>query len=56
MLILVKRLVDNGYAGELALVRKTFVTVQAMLQKDMAPEIKCRLKDIEDKLKASAAL
>lgn len=53
MLILVKRLSDKKYVVELELVRKTFERVHAMLQKDSAPEIKCRLKDIDDKLKAA---
>lgn len=36
--------------------QRTFGTVHDMLQKDTAPEIKCRLKDIDDKLKAAAAV
>lgn len=56
MLILAKKLIDNKYTSELALLRKTFADVHVMLQKDTAPEIKCRLQDIEDKLKAAAAI
>ncbi|XP_050090264.1 proteasome-associated protein ECM29 homolog [Anopheles aquasalis] len=36
---------------ELALVRQTFEQVMQQLQKDTAPEVKCRLKDLEEKLK-----
>lgn len=52
VLILVKRLIDNKYNAELALVRRTFEEMLVILQKDSAPEIKCRIKDIEDKLKS----
>lgn len=50
---LVKKLVDKGSQNELQLVRKTFADILETLQKDSAPEIKCRLKDIEDKLKTT---
>lgn len=50
---LVKKLVDKNNQIELQLVRKTFADILETLQKDSAPEIKCRLKDIEDKLKSS---
>lgn len=54
MLILTKKLKAKE-AGtvelELGLVRQTFAQILQQLQKDTAPEIKCRLKDLEDKLK-----
>lgn len=56
MLILAKKLIDNKYTSELAMLRKTFADVHATLQRDTAPEIKCRLQDIEDKLKAAATI
>lgn len=58
MLILINKLkakeptqttATNG--TELAMVRQTFEQIATLLQKDAAPEVKCRLKDIEDKLK-----
>ncbi|XP_058829138.1 proteasome-associated protein ECM29 homolog [Topomyia yanbarensis] len=54
MLILINKLkardsLTNG--PELVMVRQTFEQITTLLQKDAAPEIKCRLKDIEDKLK-----
>ncbi|XP_053690406.1 proteasome-associated protein ECM29 homolog [Sabethes cyaneus] len=55
MLILINKLKakdSSSQAGsELAMVRHTFEQISTLLQKDAAPEIKCRLKDIEDKLK-----
>ncbi|XP_038108762.1 proteasome-associated protein ECM29 homolog [Culex quinquefasciatus] len=55
MLILINKLKakdGGGSAGpELAMVRQTFEQIAGQLQKDAAPEVKCRLKDIEDKLK-----
>uniref|UniRef100_A0A182UG40 Proteasome adapter and scaffold protein ECM29 HEAT-repeat domain-containing protein n=1 Tax=Anopheles melas TaxID=34690 RepID=A0A182UG40_9DIPT len=54
MLILTKKLKakEAGTVGlELGLVRQTFAQILQQLQKDTAPEIKCRLKDLEDKLK-----
>ncbi|XP_058066629.1 proteasome-associated protein ECM29 homolog [Anopheles bellator] len=43
---------ETGTADtELSLVRQTFAQVLQQLQKDTAPEIKCRLKDLEEKLK-----
>uniref|UniRef100_A0A182W1W8 TOG domain-containing protein n=1 Tax=Anopheles minimus TaxID=112268 RepID=A0A182W1W8_9DIPT len=54
MLILTKKLKakDSGTVDlELGLVRQTFAQILQQLQKDSAPEIKCRLKDLEDKLK-----
>uniref|UniRef100_A0A1S4H7M0 Uncharacterized protein n=1 Tax=Anopheles gambiae TaxID=7165 RepID=A0A1S4H7M0_ANOGA len=54
MLILTKKLKAKE-AGtvelELGLVRQTFAQILQQLQKDTAPEIKCRLQDLEDKLK-----
>lgn len=52
ILILVKKLIDNKFLVELSMVRKTFDEILVTLQKDHAPEIKCRIKDIEDKLKS----
>lgn len=55
MLILINKLKAKDSASqsgsELAMVRQTFEQISTLLQKDAAPEIKCRLKDIEDKLK-----
>ncbi|XP_053680548.1 proteasome-associated protein ECM29 homolog [Anopheles nili] len=54
LLILTKKLraKEPGMVeGELNLVRQTFTQILQQLQKDTAPEIKCRLKDLEDKLK-----
>uniref|UniRef100_A0A182NSY2 TOG domain-containing protein n=1 Tax=Anopheles dirus TaxID=7168 RepID=A0A182NSY2_9DIPT len=56
MLILTKKLKAKETAStsadvELALVRQTFAQILQQLQKDTAPEVKCRLKDLEDKLK-----
>ncbi|XP_050079558.1 proteasome-associated protein ECM29 homolog [Anopheles maculipalpis] len=54
MLILTKKLKakDRGTVDmELGMVRQTFAQILQQLQKDSAPEIKCRLKDLEDKLK-----
>lgn len=51
VLILVKRLIDIKSQTELSMVKKTFEEILVTLQKDNAPEIKCRINDIEDKLK-----
>lgn len=55
MLILINKLKarDESYqsGAELTMVRQTFDQITVLLQKDSAPEVKCRLKDIEDKLK-----
>uniref|UniRef100_A0A182P7H4 TOG domain-containing protein n=1 Tax=Anopheles epiroticus TaxID=199890 RepID=A0A182P7H4_9DIPT len=54
MLILTKKLKakEPGTVDmELGLVQQTFAQILQQLQKDTAPEIKCRLKDLEDKLK-----
>lgn len=51
VLILVKKLIEINNQTELNLVKKTFGEILVTLQKDSAPEIKCRIKDIEDKLK-----
>lgn len=51
VLILVKRLIDNKFMAELSLVRSTFDQILVTLQKDTAPEIKCRITDIQDKFK-----
>lgn len=52
MLTLVKKLSDKKYIAELERVQRTFDQILQMLHKDSAPEIKCRIRDIEDKLKA----
>lgn len=52
MLTLAKKLSDKKYVNELEQVRRTFDTILQMLQKDSAPEIKCRIRDIEDQLKS----
>lgn len=52
VLILVKRLIDIKSQTELSMVKKTFDEILVTLQKDSAPEIKCRINDIEDKLKS----
>lgn len=53
MLILINKLKAKEPTSEteIAMVRQTFEQITALLQKDAAPEVKCRLKDIEDKLK-----
>jgi proteasome component ECM29 len=51
LLILINRLKDKDNKTELALVHKTFADILVTLQKDHAPEIKCRLREIESKLK-----
>ncbi|XP_055629040.1 proteasome-associated protein ECM29 homolog [Toxorhynchites rutilus septentrionalis] len=53
MLILINKLKANETTNgqEFSMVRQTFEQITTLLQKDAAPEIKCRLKDIEDKLK-----
>ncbi|XP_058129433.1 proteasome-associated protein ECM29 homolog isoform X1 [Anopheles ziemanni] len=54
MLILAKKLKakERGTVDtEMALVQQTFAQILTQLQKDTAPEVKCRLKDLEDKLK-----
>lgn len=51
VLILVKRLIDLKSKTELSMVKKTFEEILVTLQKDSAPEIKCRINDIEDKLR-----
>ncbi|XP_055592523.1 proteasome-associated protein ECM29 homolog isoform X3 [Uranotaenia lowii] len=54
MLILINKLKAKDptkVAKELAMVSQTFEQIVVLLQKDAAPEVKCRLKDIEDKLK-----
>lgn len=52
LLTLSTRLIEKKAVNELALLTKTFDSILVTLQRDNAPEIKIRLKDIEDKLKA----
>lgn len=52
ILTLTNRLIEKQATNELALVRKSFDEILTTLQRDNAPEIKIRLKDIEDKLKS----
>uniref|UniRef100_A0A182JBI6 TOG domain-containing protein n=1 Tax=Anopheles atroparvus TaxID=41427 RepID=A0A182JBI6_ANOAO len=54
MLILTKKLKAKQAGSvdtEMAQVQQTFAQILTQLQKDTAPEVKCRLKDLEDKLK-----
>lgn len=51
ILTLSDRLIKKQATHELALLKKTFGEILITLQRDNAPEIKIRLKDIEDKLK-----
>lgn len=46
------RLMEKQATHELTLLRKTFSEILPTLQRDNAPEIKIRLKDIDDKLKS----
>lgn len=45
------RLVEKQAKPELAVLKRTFNQILTTLQRDTAPEIKIRLKDIENKLK-----
>lgn len=51
ILTLSNRLIEKQATHELALLKRTFDEILVKLQRDNAPEIKIRLKDIEDKLK-----
>lgn len=51
VLILTSRLVEKQAKPELALLKRIFNQILTTLQRDTAPEIKIRLKDIENKLK-----
>lgn len=51
IITLANRLTEKQATHELALLRKSFDEILTTLQRDNAPEIKIRLKDIEDKLK-----
>lgn len=51
VLILAKKLKVKQNLKELAILQKTFDEILTTLQKDNSPEVRCRLKDIEDKLK-----
>ncbi|KAH8402377.1 hypothetical protein KR009_011602, partial [Drosophila setifemur] len=50
VLMLIKRLSDAKNQQPLALIKKSFETSLEKFQRDSAPEIRCRIKDIEDKL------
>lgn len=50
VLTLLTRLIEKQAPNELALLKKTFNEILPTLQRDNAPEIKIRLKDIGDKL------
>lgn len=52
LLTLSSRLIEKKAVNELAMLTKTFDEILVTLQRDNAPEIKIRLKDIKDKLKA----
>lgn len=51
VLILTTRLVEKQATQKLILVKRTFNQILTKLQRDTAPEIKIRLKDIEEMLK-----
>lgn len=51
ILTLSNRLIEKQATNELGLLKKTFAEILETLQRDNAPEIKIRLKDIDDKLK-----
>lgn len=50
-LTLSNRLIEKQAVTELAMLKRTFDEILVALQRDNAPEIKIRLKDIQDKLK-----
>lgn len=52
LLTLSSRLIEKKAVNELTLLKKTFDEILITLQRDNAPEIKIRLKDIKDKLNA----
>lgn len=51
VLTLSSRLIEKQATHQLTFLKKTFDEILPALQRDNAPEIKIRLKDIEDKLK-----
>lgn len=51
ILTLTTRLIERKATNELSLVKKTFNEILQTLERDNAPEVKIRLKDIDDKLK-----
>lgn len=51
VLILIKQLSLKRTTSELQKVKNVFEENLAILQKDTAPEVKCRIKDIDEKLK-----
>lgn len=51
ILTLSNRLIAKKATTELLMLKKTFDQILVTLQRDNAPEIKIRLKDIDDKLK-----
>lgn len=51
MLTLIKRLKENRHPKIMASVKVTFEKILPTLQRDSASEIRCRIKDIEDRLK-----
>lgn len=51
LLILLTKLSTKGSHKELNMVKTTYANILPSLQKDNTPEIKLRLKDIEEKLK-----
>lgn len=51
VLTLTTRLIERQATHKLTLLKRTFNQILATLQRDSAPEIKIRLKDIENKLK-----
>lgn len=51
VLSLLNKLINKGAQNEIDMVKTTFENILPILQKDNTPEIKIRLKDIEEKLK-----
>lgn len=50
LLILIKKLKSKQNTIEIDNVKEVYEEISIILQKDNAPEVKCRLKEIEDKL------
>lgn len=54
VLTLIKRLKENRNVKLIEKVKKTFEELLPILQKDNSPEVRCRIKDIEEKFKEAA--
>lgn len=48
--ILIKRFLDSNDVQHLDMVKKNFEENLEKFQRDSAPEVRCRIKDIEEKL------